>query len=68
MLDLALSLVMLGAFALIIGAIFMWRRGAPRIRVILALVLAAIAIANVLVMTIPYESGESPVELAQQAE
>jgi hypothetical protein len=68
MLDTALSLVMLGAFALIVGAIVLWRRGAPKIRVILALVLAAVAIANVLVMTIPYEGGETPVEKAQELE
>ena len=68
MLDTALSLVMLGAFALILGAIVLWRRGAPKLRVILALVLAVIAIANVLVMTVPYESGESPVEKAQQVD
>ncbi|HSG33545.1 MAG TPA: hypothetical protein VLA37_03355 [Sphingomonadaceae bacterium] len=66
MLDLLLSLVMLGAIVLVIGSIVLWRRGAPKIRVVLALVLAAIAIANVLVMTIPYESGESPVEKAEQ--
>jgi hypothetical protein len=66
MLDTALSLVMLGAIALVIGAIVMWRRGAPRKRVVLTLVLAVIAIANVLVMTIPYQSGETPVEKAQE--
>lgn len=65
MLDTALSLVMLGAFALVVGAIVMWRKGAPKLRVILALVLAGVAIANVLVMTVPYESGETPVEKAQ---
>jgi len=68
MLDFALSFVMLGAFVLIIVAVVMWRRGAPRVNVILALVLAVIAIANVLVMTIPYESGETPVEKAQELE
>lgn len=66
MVDTALSFVMLGAFALVAGAAIMWRRGAPRGRVILALVLAAVAIANVLMMTIPYESGETPVEKAKE--
>lgn len=68
MLDTALSLVMLAAIALIIGSLVMWRRGAPRGRVILALVLAVIAILNVLVMTVPYEGGETPVEKAEQLE
>lgn len=68
MLDTALSLVMLGAFALVVGSVVMWRKGAPKGRIILALALAAVAVANVLVMTIPYESGETPVEKAQELE
>lgn len=66
--DLALSLVMLGAFALIVGSIVMWRRGAPRGRIVLALVLVVIAVGNVLLMTIPYQSGETPAEKAREAE
>lgn len=68
MLDTALSLVMLGAFVLVVGAAIMWRRGAPKGRIVLALVLAAVAIANVLVMTVPYQSGETPVEKAKELE
>jgi uncharacterized transporter YbjL len=66
MLDTALSFVMLGAIALVVGSIVLWHRGASKGRIILALVLAAIAIANVLVMTVPYDSGETPVEKAQE--
>jgi hypothetical protein len=68
MTDTVLSIVMLGAVALVIVAYVMWRRGAPRINVILAIVLALVAIGNVLVMTIPYESGETPIEKAQELE
>ena len=68
MIDTVLSVVMLGAVALVIIAFVMWRRGAPPFKVILVIVLAIIAIGNVLVMTIPYQSGETPVEKAQELE
>lgn len=60
-----LSLVMLAAIVLIGGAVFLWRRGGASKQVWLMLVLAVVMIANVLIWTIPYSTGEAPVERAE---
>ena len=57
-----LSIIMLAAGALIAGAFVLWRRGAPRKQPLLMLLLAAIAIVNVLVWTLPDASGEAPLD------
>jgi hypothetical protein len=51
--DLILSLVTLTAVALVIGAIFLWRRNGAGRQVWLMLLLAVVMIANVLVWAIP---------------
>ena len=61
--DLILSLVTLTALALVAGAVFLWRRNAPRRQVWLMLLLAAVMIGNVLVWSLPApapEPGETP--------
>lgn len=66
--NLVLSVVMLAAGALIVGAFLLWRRGVPPKQPLLMLLLAAIAIANVLIWTVPDASGDAPLDLVQDAE
>jgi uncharacterized membrane protein len=54
-----LSIVMLAAIALTIGAVALWRRGGARLQVVLMLVLAAIMIGNVLLWVLPGDRGVS---------
>jgi len=58
--NLVLSIVMLAAGALIVGAFILWRRGVPKKQPLLMLLLAVIAIANVLIWTLPDASGDTP--------
>ena len=62
--DLALSLLMLGALALIGGAAWQWRRKGPSRNVWLMVVLAAIMLANVAIWAIPNRNGASPMNRA----
>lgn len=55
-----LSLLVLVAIALLIGAFIVWRRGGSLKRVLLMLALAAVMATNVAIWTIPDSSGESP--------
>ncbi len=66
--NIVLSIVMLAAFALIAGAIVYWRRTGEIKQPGLMLILAAIAIGNVLIWTIPTNEGSSPIDAAQSAE
>jgi cyanate permease len=61
MLDAALSLMILAAIALAIGAIFLWRRG-ERQRPALMALLVMILIVNVGIWTLPDASGEAPTQ------
>ncbi|MFL0357204.1 hypothetical protein ACI5KX_12085 [Erythrobacter sp. GH1-10] len=65
--NIVLSLVMLTAFALIAGAFVYWRRTGEIKQPALMLLLALIAIVNVLIWTIPAADGTSPVEQAERA-
>lgn len=56
-----LSIAMLTAFALIFGAIALFRRG-QRKQPALMLVLAVVMIANVVIWSIPTQSGQSLAE------
>jgi hypothetical protein len=60
----ALSLLVLTALALVLGAVFLWRRGGSRKQVLLMLVLAAVLAANVAIWTLPGTSGKSLVDEA----
>lgn len=64
--NLMLSIVMLAAGALIVGAFVLWRRGVPAKQPLLMLLLAAIAIANVLIWTVPDASGDAPLDRLQE--
>ena len=63
--DTVLSIVMLGAIALIGGAVFQWRRGGRK-QAGLMLVLAAVMIVNVLIWTVPDSSGTAPIDRAAE--
>ena len=63
MLDFALSLMMLAALALCVGAVFLWRRGErqrPALMVFMALILGA----NIAIWSLPDAGGAAPVVAA----
>jgi hypothetical protein len=63
--NLLLAALVLTAVALIAGAVVLWRKGAPRKRPVLMVVLAMVILANVLILTLPDASGEAPVDRIQ---
>jgi carbon starvation protein CstA len=60
-----LSLAMLTAMALVAGAIVLLRRGLRK-QPVLMLILAAVMIGNVVIWSIPTQSGESLVDRAEE--
>ena len=64
--DTVLSVVTLAAFALVAGAIYLWRRGGARKQAGLMLALAVVMVVNVLIWTIPDSGGTTPIERAAQ--
>lgn len=67
MTDLVLSIVMLAALALLAGAFFLWRRTGEVKNPALMVLLAVIAVINVLIWTLPSESGQAPIEQLKAA-
>lgn len=65
MTDIVLSIVMLAAILLLVGAFALWRRTGEAKQPALMVVLAIIAVGNVLIWTIPDKEGNSPVEQAE---
>ena len=61
MTDIVLSIVMLAALALVAGAVVLWRRTGQIKQPALMVLLAVIAVLNVLIWTVPSESGEAPI-------
>lgn len=61
MTDIVLSIVMLAALALVAGAFVLWRRTGAVKQPALMVVLAVIAVLNVLILTIPPEGSEAPI-------
>jgi Na+/glutamate symporter len=60
--DTALSILMLAAIVLVIGAIALWRRGGARLQIALMLVLAVILAANVAIWVTPTSNGRTLAE------
>jgi Na+-translocating ferredoxin:NAD+ oxidoreductase RnfD subunit len=59
MIDIVLSLVMLAAIALLGGAFVLWRRTGDWKNPALMVLLALIALLNVLIWTVPTRTGEA---------
>lgn len=62
--DLALSLLMLVAIALIGGAIYLWRKDGPSRNVWLMLIAALVMLGNVAIWVIPDSHGAAPANRA----
>ena len=62
MTDAVLSIVVLAAFALLAGAWVLWKRTGSAKQPLLMVVLAAIALVNVAIWTVPDGSGVAPLE------
>lgn len=56
----ALSILVLAACALLIGALVLWRRGGHARQVVLMIVLAIVMMLNVAIWTVPDASGDAP--------
>lgn len=66
--NIVLSIVMLAAFALVAGAFVLWRRTGAIKQPALMLLLALIAIGNVLIWTLPDAEGVAPVDQVESAD
>ncbi len=66
--DIVLAIVMLAAFALLAGAFALWRRTGDVKNPALMVLLALVAIGNVLIRTIPTSDGTSPFDKASEVE
>ena len=66
MLDTVLSITVLAAMLLLVGAFFMWRRTGNTKQALLMVLLAVIALINVAIWTLPDAGGEAPLEKIEQ--
>ena len=66
MLDTVLSITVLAAILLVIGAFFMWRRTGNVKNALLMVLLAVVALLNVAIWTLPDASGDAPIEKIDQ--
>lgn len=66
MLDTVLSLTVLAAILLVIGAIVLWRRTGNTKNALLMVLLAVVALVNVAIWTLPDESGDAPISKVDQ--
>ena len=64
--DIVLSIVVLAAIALLLGALWLWRRGGHGKQAALMLVLAAVMIGNVVIWTLPTADGSAPIDKARE--
>ncbi len=67
MTDIVLSIVMLAALALLAGAVVLWRRTGEVKNPALMVLLAAIAVVNVMIWTLPQPGGQAPIEQIKAA-
>lgn len=67
MTDIVLSIVMLAALALLAGAFILWRRTGEAKNPALMVLLAVIAVANVLIWTVPNTGGAAPIDQVKAA-
>jgi uncharacterized membrane protein len=67
MTDIVLAIVMLAALALVAGAVVLWRRTGEVRNPALMVLLAAVAVVNVLIWTLPTPGGTAPIEAIKAA-
>ena len=67
MTDIVLSIVILAALALLGGAYSLWRRTGQVKQPALMVLLAVIAVLNVLIWTVPTSTGEAPISQIKAA-
>ena len=65
MLNTALSLMMLTIIALVLGAIYLLRKGGMQKQALLMLFLAMVLGVNIGIWTLPDDSGKAPVDQAK---
>lgn len=66
MLDTVLSLVVLAAALLLFGAYMLWKRTGNMKNAALMVVLAVIAVVNVMIWTVPAADGEAPLDKVER--
>lgn len=66
MLDAVLTITVLAALLLLVGAFFLWRRTGNAKNALLMVLLAAIALVNVAIWTLPDADGEAPLDKLEQ--
>lgn len=66
MLDTVLSLVVLAAALLLFGAYMLWKRTGNIKNAALMVVLAVIAVVNVMIWTVPTADGEAPLDKVER--
>ncbi len=67
MTDIVLSIVMLAALALLAGAVVLWRRTGEVKNPALMVLLAVVAVVNVMIWTLPQAGGQAPIEQIKAA-
>lgn len=67
MTDIVLSIMMLAALALVAGAFVLWRRTGEIKNPALMVLLAVIAVINVLIWTLPNADGQAPIAQVKDA-
>ena len=65
--DIVLAIVMLAALALVAGAFVLWRRTGEAKNPALMVLLAVIAVVNVLIWTVPNAAGDVPLRQVEEA-
>ena len=66
--NIVLSITVLAAIALLVGAFALWRRGGYAKQVLLMVVLAIISMINVAIWTLPDAEGQAPLDRLENAE
>lgn len=66
MLDAVLSLLVLAAIVLVVGAFLLWRRTGNARNALLMVLLALVALVNVAIWTLPDAAGTPPLDKLEQ--
>jgi len=61
-----LSILMLAAVGLLLGAFVLWRKGGPLKQVLMMVLLSIIAVANVAIWTVPDVEGDAPLDKLEE--